>query len=163
MFPAGSAKRHSHAGRRSDARDCAACPCHGVEQPPLEEGILVLGVADVLFHDTCFLTPLILRSSAPVAVKIEYIFGLRPTKLGDRLPSALILHFPKRLVRCAVEQAVLGIVVGVILISVVCHVGVHVLSLDLQLKAVHVGVNELCTVTILHLEMVVIPVMHEVL
>ena len=58
---------------------------------------------------------------------------------------------------------VLGIVAGVTLISVACHVGVHVLSLDLQHKAVRVCVEELCTVTILCLEVVVVPVVHEVL
>ena len=101
------------------------------------------------------MTPSASHVSASATVKIEYIFGLSPRNSAIGVPPHLPFIFPKHLfVGCTVEWVVLGLSAGVILISVACHVGVHVLSLDLQHKAVRVCVEELCAATILHLEVV---------
>ena len=58
---------------------------------------------------------------------------------------------------------VLGVVGCVIEGLVVSHVLVHVLSLDLQEKAVSVRVEELAALSVLRFELVIIEVVHQVL
>ena len=58
---------------------------------------------------------------------------------------------------------VLGVVRRVVEVLVLGHVLVHILGLDLKEKAVSVRVEELAALSVLHFEVVVIEVVHQVL
>ena len=80
----------------------------------------------------------------------------------DRGARALVLYLTYHLlVLLALEEVVLGVVACVVKASVLLHVSVHVLRLDIKEKAVRVRVKQLAPVAVLHLQVVVVKVIHQ--
>src|SRR6056300_136529 len=129
--------------------------------PPLNESLPILLVPDVLFHDS-LLHALGLLDVFPIGLKDAIHLGTQPNILNNRAPSTLILHLPQYLLVCSVVQGMfLWVVRCVIELGMHGHIPVDVPSLNLEEKAVGVGVQKLATVSILDLHLIVVEVIHE--
>ena len=127
-----------------------------------EEGLFVLLMSDVSFHDILFHT-LCLLDVSPAGLKDRVHLRAQTDIFGNGAPCTLVLHLSQHIfVGDAVQEVLRWVVRGVIELCVGGHVPEDILGLDLAEETVGVGVEELATIPVLRPELVVIEVVHQV-
>ena len=144
-------------------------PLHGFVReellvvPPVvlfEEGLFVLLMSDVSFHDILFHTLCLLDAGLKDRVHLRAQTDI----FGNGAPCKLVLHLPQHFfIGHAVQGVLRWVVRGVIELCVGGHVPEDILGLDLEEETVGVGVEELATIPVLRPELVEIEVIHQVL
>ena len=128
-----------------------------------EEGLFVLLIFDVPFHDILFHTLCLLEVSH-AGLKDRVHLRAQTDIFGNGAPCTLVLHLPQRFFVGDAMQGVLRWVVrGVVELCVDDHVPEDILGLHLEEETVGVGVEEPAPIPVLRPELVVIEVVHQVL
>ena len=128
-----------------------------------EEGLFVLLMSDVPFHDILFHT-LCLLDVSPAGLKDRGHLRTQTDIFGNGAPCTLVLHLPQHFfVGDAVQGVLRWVVRGVVELCVGGHLPEDILGLDLEEETVGVGVEELAPIPVLRPELVVIEVVHQLL